>query len=143
MTATAAQAYDDLCALVVTGWGVTGPIDFEDKPRPDDDPIPPIDTKPWLRVQLRHSDGKQVTLANEIGRRRFRRFGIFTVQVFSPLGTSLAAGQANATLVVDALEGMATPHDVLIRNVRQGETGSDGHWYCVNVYADIEYDIVK
>lgn len=144
MTATKAEAYDDLCALIVAKWGVTGPIDFEDQPKdPNGPPIPPVDNTPWLRVSLRLSDGKQVTLSNEIGNRRFRRFGIFMVQVFSPMGTSLSAAQTNTTIVVDALEGMATPHDVLIRNVRENEVGSDGHWFQSNVYADVEYDAVK
>lgn len=144
MTATFAEAYDDLCQLVVTAWGSRGPIDFEDQPKdPNGPPIPPIDNTPWIRVTLRHSDGKQVTLSNETGKRRFRRFGIFMVQVFSTLGTSLTSAQADTTIVVDALEGMATPHDVLLRNVRVNEVGSDGHWFQSNVYADIEYDAVK
>ena len=145
MTATPTQARDDLYELVTTAWGDNGPIDYEDKPRSsDEDPIPPTEVTSWLRVQMRHTTGRQATLSNEIGSRRFRRTGVFTVQVFCPMGTSLRETEELSKLINDALEGMATPHGVLLRNVRMNEVGSsNGHWFQTNVIADFEYDEVK
>lgn len=146
MTATPAEAYDDLLTLIRSKWtNLIGAAEFEDKPRPSAaEPIPPTDAqRPWIRVRLRHTGGRQVTLANDVGSRRFRRFGLLMVQIMSPSGSGLVSPHSHAILIVDALEGMATPHDVLIRNVRISEVGSDGQWYQTNVFADIEYDAVK
>jgi hypothetical protein len=146
MTATPTEAYNDLMALIMAKWTtLIGAAEFEDKPRATgEEPIPPIDPqRAWIRVRLRHTSGKQVTLANDIGSRRFRRYGLLMVQVMSPTGTGLVSPHSHAILINDALEGMATPHDVLIRNVRINEVGSDGQWFQTNVFADIEYDAVK
>lgn len=145
MTATAEEAQDDLYQLITDAWGDNGPIDFEDKPRSrNEDPIPPKESIPWLRVQMRHTTGRQATLANDKGARRFRRTGVFTVQVFCPMGSSLRKPRELSKIVNDALEGVATPHGVLLRNVRMPEIGSQGgHWFQTNVIADFEYDEVK
>jgi hypothetical protein len=142
---TPSECRDDLYTLVVTAWGDRGPIDYEDKPRaPDEEEqIPPKGATPWLRLQVRHTDGRQATLANDAGCRRFRRYGLYTIQVFSPLGSSLLDPEELSILVVDALEGVRTPHCVFLRNVRMNEIGSDGHWFQVNVMADFEYDVIK
>jgi len=146
MTATPTEAYDDLLDLILAKWtNVIGAAEFEDKPRDTpEEPIPPTDPqRAWIRVRLRHTAGRQVTLANDIGARRFRRWALLMVQVMSPTGTGLVSPHSHAILIVDALEGMATPHDVMIRNVRMNEVGSDGQWFQTNVFADVEYDAVK
>ena len=144
MTATPTEARDDLYELVTEAWGDRGPIDYEQVPRsPDDGPIPPLDMVPYIRMKMTHATGRQVTLSNEVGNRRFRRTGVFAVQVFTPQGGSLRDAEELSKLVNDALEGQPTPHGVLIRNVRMGETGSSGAWFQTNVTADFEYDEVK
>lgn len=141
---TSAEARDDLYKLVTDAWGVTGPINYEDQPTNEStNPFPPKTIVPWLRLQMHHTTGFQATLANGTGVRRFRRTGVYMIQVFSPLGSSLLDPQNHSKIVNDALEGVATPHDVLIRNVRITEVGSDGHWFQTNVIADFEYDEVK
>jgi hypothetical protein len=138
------EARDDVYTLIVNAWGDEGPVDYEDKPRnPNDDPIPPKEQQPWIRIKMEHTFGRQVTLANEIGQRRFRKFGVITVQLFCPLGSSLREPERLGILLNNALEGASTPHDVLFRNVRMNEEGSDGHWFQVNVIADFEYDSVR
>lgn len=141
---TPSEARDDVYGAIATAWGVLGPIDYEDRPHDEaTTPIPPKTVVPWVRVQMHHTAGGQATLSNSIGNRRFRRYGVITVQVFSPLGSSLRDPENHSKIVNDALEGVATPHDVLIRNVRMEEKGSDGHWFQTNVIADFEYDEVK
>lgn len=135
-----AEARGDVYQLLVDAFGSEGPIEFEDVPRNPQDPIPPKNQVPWLRVRMIHTGGRQVTLANEIGQRRFRKTGIVAVQLFTPLGSSLREPDRLGILLNNALEGASTPHDVLLRNVRLGEQGSDGHWYQVNITADFEYD---
>lgn len=147
MSCTPTQARDDLYKLVTDAWGVTGPLDYEDRPRGPLDPLlPPLTPIPWARLMMRHTLGNQVTLANGLGNRRFRRYGFFTAQVFCPLGSSLRTPETLGKLVNDALEGVATPHGVLLRNVRMNEIGPDGsngQWYQINVIADFEYDEEK
>lgn len=147
MTASTTQeARDDVYSLVVEAWGTEGPIDFWDKPRnPNADPIPPKTPTPWLRIKMTHTDGRQASLTGGLGvkNRRFRRYGLVEIQVFTPLGSSLREPDRLGTLVMNALEGASTPHDVLFRRVRKNEVGSDGHWFQVNVYADFEYDTIR
>lgn len=141
---TPTQARDDVYTLIMDAWGEEGPVDFWDKPRnPNDSPIPPKEQIPWLRVKMVHSGGGQQTLANEIGNRRFNKSGIITVQIFTPLGSSLLEPERLGILLNNALEGASTPHDVRLRNVRMNEIGSDGHWFQINVDADFEYDTIR
>jgi hypothetical protein len=138
------EARDDVYKLIADAWGEEGPMDFEDKPRnPNAEPIPPKTPIPWIRVMMRHTGGRQATLANEIGQRRFRRTGVITAQIFAPLGSSLREPERLGILINNALEGASTLHAVFIRNVRMNEIGSDGHWFQVNVDADFEYDSVR
>lgn len=141
---TPTEARDDVYGIITTAWGALGPIDYEDRPHDEaTTAIPPKTIIPWIRITMHHTNGAQVTLSNSVGNRRFRRYGVIMVQVFSPLGSSLRDPENHSKIVNDALEGVATPHDVLIRNVRMDEKGSDGHWFQTNVIADFEYDEVK
>lgn len=141
MTATLTQARDDLLSAVSTAWGATGPVDYEDQPNTVQ--IPPDGAIPWIRVTIRHTTGRQATLSNAIGARRFRRFGVILVQVFSPLGSSMRDPETHTNLIVNALEGITTENGVITRNVRINEIGSEGIWFQTNVVADFEYDQIK
>jgi hypothetical protein len=141
---TRTEARDDLYALVTEAWGTRGPIDYEDKPRSsNDEPIPPKDAVPWLRCKFTNTFSRARSIGNIDGVRRYERTGIFQVQVNDPLGTSLIQPEESARIVTNALEGVPTPHGLILRNVRAIENGSDGHWYVTEVIADVSYDEVR
>jgi len=103
----------------------------------------PKDGISWARVQVRHNESNQVTLG-EVAGRRFRRFGIVLVQIFTPFGDGLDAADAFAKVANDAFEGEETsPDEVIFRNVRVNEIGQSGDWFQTDVLADFEWDQVK
>ena len=98
----------------------------------------------WARITVRHADGAQATLSGETGARRFRQFGVVTVQVFTSTGDGQVTSDVLVAIAKFAFEGVATsPGRVLFRNVRIQEVGQDGAWFQSNVLADFEYDEVK
>lgn len=114
----------------------------------------PLDeTVEWARVTVRHLVGNQDSLIgglvgdlnepNKPNVSRYRRGGVFTAQVFIPLGEGLDKGYTLAKEISDAYEGRNTSSNVWFRNVRIREIGSDGEWYQFNVLVDFTYDETK
>ena len=98
----------------------------------------------WARITVRHSDGRQATLSGEVGQRRFRKFGIVTVQVFTESGDGLVTSDTLTAVAESAFQGVTTnPGRVLFRNVRTVEVGQEGNWHQSNVLASFEYDEVR
>lgn len=138
MTTTFENAVNEILDVFHTAW----------TPRPAAYPnvsfTPPAGSSdPWARVSLAHVTGNQATLSNPTGQKRWRRNGILTVQVFTPLGEGLSEGYSLAKVVADAYEGTATPSQVWFRNVRINEVGPDGEWFQTNVLVDFTYDEIK
>ena len=110
-------------------------------------------TLTWARPTVQHFTGNQDSLigglVGDIGEpdrpnvRRYRRGGVFTAQIFVPIGKGLVEGYELSNLVSDAFEGTSTPSDVWFRNVRLREIGPDGEWFQTNVLADFEYTEIK
>lgn len=148
---TSSEARDYLYQLCVKSWGTRGPIEWEDTPQKpgEENLIPPKASIPWMRLRMVHENGRLATLCDKDGLQRFRKTGTFWAQTFAPLGTSLIEPEKGANLIETALQkpkkvqGLTVHHCVELRNVRQNEAGSDGHWYLINVKADFEYDEVK
>lgn len=139
MSATYAQARNEILAQFIGAWNVTGyPCHYPDRPF-----TPPTDATPWARITVRHSGGGQGSLAGALGKVKWGRTGRVTVQIFTAPGTGLSTADDLAKLVANAFEGVATPRGVWFRNVHPVEVGPDGGWYQVNVLADFEYDEVK
>ena len=102
---------------------------------------PPKD-KAWFRVNVKHSDGDQVSLG-EAGTRKFSRDGIVTVQIFIPAGArGLALADRLGKMTVDAFEGKAAA-GVWFRRVKLVEVGPDGPWFQYNVTAAFTYELTK
>lgn len=142
MTATLTQARDEILSQFRTVWladPATLGIQVLYDGVADDPPDPPT---PFVRVSVRHNPSQpgQVTLANGVGQRRFRRTGFVFVQLFGPLGDGLVLCDTMATVARRAFEGVATPRDVLFRAVSVNEVGRSGGWEQVNVSAEFEYD---
>ena len=139
MTATFQEANDEVLAVFKAAWDTTGFIAVYENVRGDK----PTTTAPWARASLRNVTGRQATLANHDGVRRWRRDGILTIQIFVPLGEGLQEGYSLSKVVTDALEGTSTPSAVWFRNVSVNEIGPDGEWFQFNVLAEFTYDEVK
>lgn len=96
----------------------------------------------YAEIYVRHSGGRQASLAGELGRRRFTKSGIVTVAVFAPIvkAGGLTLADELAKVAKKAFEGKATASAVWFRNVRAVEVGVTAAWYHVNVFAEFEYD---
>lgn len=143
MTATIQQARDEILSTLTTAW--LGDPASADLPMlyPDRSQEPPKQGA-WARVTVQHNTGRQVTLSGETGARRFRRTGIVTVQIFTPLGDGLTLGDELTMIAGRAFEGITTASGVIFRNVRNHEVGKDKQgWFQTNVLADFEYDEVR
>ena len=144
--ATIEEGRDEILDHITTAWNAqTPPIPrllYDDKPRD----LPP--NNPYARVTVQHNTSTQTTLGGKPSQggagRRFRRFGIVTVQVFTPFGDGLTSGDPLVDLLVDALEGEDTGSDrVEFHNVSATEVGHNGVWHQTNVTAEFRYDRVK
>jgi hypothetical protein len=138
---TPAEAVEQILTIFKTAWdGATSsaPVMYQNISnvgKPDDET--------WTRVMVQHQDGAQVTLRAESGERRFRSFGLFTAQIFTPIGEGLTSSLALGKVIKNALEGVTTSGGVIFRNVRLVDVGSSGNHYQTNVLADFEYDEVR
>jgi len=137
MSMTIQQARDEMSALFNTAWSPRAVI-WDGLPGK-----PPSGRTPWARFTVRHADGEQATLANDQGRRRWRRSGTIFIQLFAPVGDGLSALDPLTKIAMDAYEGQSTAGGAWFRDVRCREIGPDGDWYQVNVLVDFEYDEVK
>ena len=98
----------------------------------------------WVRVQLTHVDGREATLANDVGTRRFRRSGQLVMQIFVPAGEGLTDPYKFAKVVVDAFEGVRTGTDgIRYFNTRVNEIGVYQSWFQLDVITEFEYDEIK
>ena len=141
MSLTYNQAIDEILTVFKNAWPLSDTTVKYDDVANDSNP-PPVDS-PWARVILRHTTGRQATLANAQGQSRFRREGILTVSVFVKRGFGLPRSPDLATIVRDAFEGKSSPGGVWFRNVRIVEVGADGSWFIKNVVVEFTYDEIK
>lgn len=149
MSLTFAQARDEILTLFKTAWDAGAESAGKTVIYPDaKNTVPETndgngDPDVWARVSVVHTTGEQATLSNHLGQQRFQRNGIFTAQVFSPIGTGLSIGDNLYKIVVDAFEGKASPGGVWFTNVSVNEIGPEGSWFQTNITADFEYDEQK
>lgn len=138
---TIREAREEILNHFITVWEAqVNPPDllFDDKERdvPDNDD--------FARVSVQHNVRDRRTLGDETGNRRFRSFGIVTVQVFTVSGDGLLTQDGLVNLAVNAFEGQKTGEDrVTFRNVSHQEIGQDGPWHQTNVTAEFDYDFIK
>lgn len=144
MPLTRTAARDEILALVKTVTdGFSNFVSIYDDTKQD---IPTASTTPlqtWARVQITHGPGSQTSLADSSGKTRYTKFGLLTIQVFTPVGDGLT----NADTLVESLESgvrnVSTPNGVWFKNVRSNEIGVDGPWFQTNVLAEFQYDQVS
>lgn len=146
MTASLLIARDEIQAAFKTRWdldsaavngGTIPPVAYEGVPF-----IPP-QAAPWARIVLRHTGGRQASLAGDTAKIRTEKTGIVIVSVFAPIekGQGVKLARDLATVAKRAFEGKATASQVWFRNVVATEVGADGGtWFQINVTAIFEYD---
>ena len=139
-------ARDSILNQLYTAWNVGPPS--QDIPILYDDtvgikPVSGSPASPWIRAIVRHTSGGQASLANFNGVSRYKRSGIFTVQVFTPAGDGLSLSDSLVSVIVNAFEGKSTADGVWFRRIRINEIGQDGIWYQTNVLINFEYEEVK
>lgn len=148
MTATFPIARNEILGVFRMAWEANSPavnggtapvVDYEGLA------FTPPPTAAWARPVVRHTVGRQATLAGDpsFPLRRFEKRGIVTVQVFQPLtkGGGLVLVQSLAEVAKAAFEGVnTTPSNIWFQNVTINEVGSDGPWFQMNVVASFRYD---
>jgi hypothetical protein len=131
---TADEARDEMLAVFKAAWDTTaaaGNVTYSDKPAR-------APNAAWARVTLRHATGRQSTLANAMGAKRYTQTGTLWVQVFAPVGDGLVTVYALAQTVVNAYR--SARGTVWYRNTRLQEVGSNGAFEHINVLTDFTYD---
>lgn len=97
----------------------------------------------WARATIRHAGGGQATLSGGLGRQRYTRTGILTIQLFSPSGEGLSSADISAKIFMDAFDGKSSANGVWFRKVRFNEIGPDGNFFNNNIIVEFEYDEIK
>lgn len=143
MTATITQARNEIMATFKAAWEADAasqllPVLYDDVAQK----IP--DAGAWVRITARYTASAQSTLSGETGARRWRRYGVVFVQIFTPTGEGLTLNEELVMIAMRAFEGVTTtPGRVTFRNVRPNEVGQEGAWFQTNVLADFEHDEVR
>lgn len=132
---TADQARDEMLAVFKAAWDTTGFVAvYSDVPGQV-----PASEAPWARVVVRHADGKQASLANDHGAKKYTQIGTLWAQVFTPIGDGMSQAYAHAQIVVNAFS-QARSASVWYRNPRMREMGNSGAFEQINVLVDFTYD---
>ena len=119
-----------------TGWASATPIIWGDD---DNSEIP--DENPWVRFNIRHSDGFQAT-AGAPSANRFERIGIITVQIFTRQGDYAVTARGLATSALKLYEGVENS-GILYYDAAVREIGNDGRgWHQINVLTSFKYSEV-
>jgi hypothetical protein len=93
-------------------------------------------------LSLRHATARQVSLANDVGQKRWNPTGTLWIQIFAKVGDGLATAYSLAQTVVDAYR-VARGGAVWYRNPRLNEVGTTGGHEQINVLVDFSYDDVR
>lgn len=154
MTATVSEARDQIHAQFRTAW-LADPntqayfVEYEDVAQGDVPEKAAARPLPWARFTMRHNPGTGGQVAYGIGdqangARRYRRFGVITINLFAPKGDGMKILDDEMTPVaMRAFEGKTTSGGVQFLRVRPVEIGPDGDYFQANVLVDFEYDEVR
>lgn len=94
--------------------------------------------EPWVRFAIRHTVGEQET-SGAAGNRRYVAAGIFTAQIFTPLGDGHTLADALVEIVKAELRAVVPACTVWFYYIRMAEIGEDGPWFNTNVDATFQY----
>lgn len=107
---------------------------------PDSVGAAPDGVTSYLRANVIFTNERQASLG-ETGNRRFRVYGIVTVQVFTKYGDGQTLADAISGVVKSAFRGVNTGSDAItFRNTQIVDVGRDGSYLQTNVTAEFDYD---
>ena len=126
-------AYTAIQGYFATAWAGATTVLY------DDDPAPTPNAETWVRLNIRHTDGFQVSMG-DVGNNRFNRTGVIIIQIFQKQGQYGIAARDLAKNALQLFEGV-TDNGVHYFDASVREIGADGHgWYQINVVANFRYD---
>lgn len=138
MSLTYEEAVDDISAMMLAAWTVTGyNLYWEDVQKERDK-----SNNPYVSFFIRHATGSQKTLGGT-GKRMFERTGTAIASIFTPTGNGLSDSYILAKVVSNAYEGKSSDNGVWFKNVRIQEVPSEGQFRQLNVLMDFEYTETK
>ena len=129
------DAKESIANQFISDWGATTAVTLDNEKFE-----PPVDAA-WVRVATRHFGANQETLGG-VGRRKFERQGIASIQVFGQLDKGSRAADTLAQQARAVFEGK-TIDGIRFRDVVVREIGPTESWYQINVEAEFEYTEVK
>jgi hypothetical protein len=110
----------------------------------DNQPFTPPETGDgvkWARVSVKFNDGTQSSLGKS-GNRKFEKYGLLFVQVFTPTGHATNDNDELAEESLDLFEGERLG-DLWFNNGRIVTVGSDDEWYQQNVVLELTFEAIK
>lgn len=135
------QAIDEMYGTFRTAWNanspaVNGGIAPEIRYETVDDPSPPPENAPWVRLSIRHLPSEET-----IGKQKiYTRRGIIQCELFCPTADrGLSLCDELVIIAMNVFEGESTSGGVWFRNTVAEEVGPDKPWYKVNVVSNFEY----
>lgn len=99
---------------------------------------PPEDLALWGRLTIHHLEGARASLGGASA--RFRRQGMVSIQVFTPIGEGTLLADRVGDPLVEAFEIPGQIDNIWFRNARMREVGSDGTAHQVNVEVEFIFD---
>lgn len=147
MIADQLQAREEINEMLAAAWGAFNwgaaapAIHWEGREKPS----PPPPDQPYVAIFIKHLQGLQASLTDDLSRKRWRREGLITVQCFGSLasGRGLEDAVQMGIIAGRAYEGKQSANCIWFRDVVSKEIGPTGGWYQVNVTVQFEYDEVR
>lgn len=133
------QSYNDILDLFKAVWDGTGYVVIY----PNVETEIPTTRTPWARVTVEHVSGEQANLQGSASTTRYTRNGIFTVQIFVPVGEGINEALTLGKTILDAYEGVVSTTGVWFRNGTLSNAQAIDGWFQVNATIDFIYDEVK
>lgn len=110
----------------------------------DNQPFTPPETGEgvkWARVSVKFNGGTQSSLGRS-GNRKFEKYGLLFIQVFTPIGHATNDNDDLAEDSLNLFEGERLG-DLWFSNGRIVTIGEDGEWYQQNVVLELTFDAIK
>jgi len=129
------EAKNEMMSTFVAEWSATTIA------LPNQEFKPPEDGTGWVRFNVAFNDGDLASLGAE-GNRRFREFGLVTIQVFTVAGTATDENDTYCQAALNLFDGKNI-EGIWFRNGRAVTVGPKNNWYQQNVILEFQYDDIK
>lgn len=100
----------------------------------------PVNTA-YVRFSIQHNENPSVSIGGQS--KRFRQYGVITVQIFTPSGEGRATNNLMTEVALRAFMGVNTGADAItFRDPTPREVGESGNFWQNNVLVEFDYDRV-